>query len=157
MIMACILAGCGRGRAEHDPVSSGVKRATLKGKPPAHFELKVETIEGGASLFVFRFPDRVGLIPKITSISIGKVGMGEAFCILLAKNLDGELIAASWQVGMVPDNYRIIKGCHEKTLSPGDYEVQIFTLRGGENLRLHVNSAGNVQVLPWEESTLPWR
>jgi hypothetical protein len=148
----CIITDCGRRRSEHDHGRTGVKESTLNMKPSEGFELKVETTEGGTSMFVFRFPDRLGQIPRITSISIGKVGMKSAFCILQAASLDGVLIAGFWPVGLVPDNYRVVEGCHENTLSPGDYEVQVFTLRGEWYRRLHVRSPEDVQVLPWEES-----
>lgn len=156
-LAVCVLAGCSRCRSEPDHARNAEKRVTVRNEPYEHFELKVETTEGGTSVFVFRFPDAVGQAPRISSISIGKTGMKGAFCAFSAYSLEGPLMTGFWPVGMVPDNYRAADGCHENTLSPGDYEVQISTVqRGPVMLRLHVTSAGTVQVLPWEEQRLPW-
>jgi hypothetical protein len=151
ILAACLLVGCSNCRSEGSPGTATAKQMDTDTRSRHRFELKVDRTEGGASVFVFRFPDQIGRIPQVSSISIGKVGMKTGFCALDAKNLSGELITGFWPVGVVPKNYRRHAGCDASNLSPGDYEIQLFTQRGEFRQRLHVANDGVVKVLPWEE------
>lgn len=113
------------------------------------FDLRVET-DRGSSVFVFRFPDQSSRRPAIVSLSIGKDGARQAWCELDALDVNGELIEERWVAAVVPKNYRAV-GCVSKSLSPGDYEVALFTQRGEFRRRLTVDADGLVQVRPWED------
>jgi hypothetical protein len=116
---------------------------------PPNFALEVWTAPG-ADRLVFSFPDRPGVVPSIVSLSLGKEGMREVFCTLDPVDLNGPLMSREWVVGTVPANYRA-QGCRERLLSPGEYEVALFTQRGEERRRLRVDEHRKVDVLPWEQ------
>jgi hypothetical protein len=148
------LLSCGK-RHEGDKTSRRADAGDRR-PPTASFELKVETNENGVQLLVFRFPDRVAVIPRINSISIGKVGMRDVFCTLDIVNRSERPITGYWPIGTVPQNYRS-EGCAESRLSPGDYEVALFTQRGEARRRIHVGGNGDIKIAPWEgEKVLPW-
>ena len=152
--MVLAILGCGK-RHEGDKT---LRRADAGDgrSPAASFELKVETNENGVQLFVFRFPDRIAVIPTINSISIGKVGMRDVFCTLDIVNRSERPITGYWPIGIVPKNYRS-EGCAESSLSPGDYEVALFTQRGEARRRIHVSGGGEIKIAAWEdEKVLPW-
>ncbi|MEA2698987.1 MAG: hypothetical protein QOI66_3258 [Myxococcales bacterium] len=104
----------------------------------------------GTDSLIFSFPDRPSVVPSIVSLSLGKEGMGEVFCSLDAVDLNGPLMSREWVVGTIPANYRA-QGCRGRRLSPGEYEVALFTQRGEERRRLHVDAHRQVDVLPWEQ------
>lgn len=112
------------------------------------FDLRVES-DRGSSVFVFAFPDQSVRRPAITSLSVGKEGERQVWCELDAVDVNGKLIEGRWVAGAVPKNYRA-SGCASKALSPGAYEVALFTQRGEFRRRLTVAADGAVRVFPWE-------
>ena len=154
LVAVAVLVNCSKSQPKSFSTAVGAKQSKPDARP-ADFELKVENTNGGTTVFTFRFPDQVGRIPRISSISMGKVKTG-GVCAIRTRNLAGELITGFWPLGMVPKNYKLEEGCKEVTLSPGDYEIQIFTTQRGEfRNRLHVTGDGVVRVLPWEEGMMP--
>ena len=89
----------------------------------------------------------------VNEISIDKVGDDDqagTFCSLRAKDLGGALIASTWVVGTVPENY-VVKECYQANFRPGDYEVVLWTDRGEARRRMHVEPDGKIEILNWED------
>jgi hypothetical protein len=145
VLVACSLAWCTRRAGVRDVPTNEAASAT---KVIAKFDLLVESGDGFSRLLV-RFPDHVNRIPRINSLSIGKLGEEHAFCALDVIDRNGKLLEGYWVVGSAPENYRS-EGCRERSLSSGDYEVVVWTQRGEDRRRLHVDDKGLVVVSPWE-------
>jgi hypothetical protein len=118
------------------------------------FELRVEVKpEDGITIMHFRYPQLGGRVALVTAISITQVGDDDqsgTFCHLRAKELGGPLIASTWVVGTVPENY-VVRECYRANFGPGDYTVVLWTDRGEVRRRMHVEPDGQVEILNWDD------